>query len=97
MRYEWDEAKSEENLRRRGFDFAQAMRVFEVPTTSDIDARHDYGERRERVTGYVDGRALRVVFTDRVGGDGEVVRRIISARYASRDERARHEEEMAGR
>ena len=44
----------------------------------------DYGEARVRAIGEADGLVLHVVFTDR--GD---VRRIISARLASRKERER--------
>lgn len=35
--FEWDEAKSEANLRRRGFDFAYAVGIFDSPTL-EMDA-----------------------------------------------------------
>jgi len=46
------------------------------------DDRQDYGERRVRAIGEVNGVVLHIVFTDR--GD---VRRIISARVANKRER----------
>lgn len=80
--FEWDEAKSEENLRERGFDFAYAALIFESPTLEWDDMRRDYGERRIRAIGQVDGTILVVVYTWR-----RAARRIISARLANRKER----------
>jgi uncharacterized DUF497 family protein len=86
VRFTWDPAKSEANLRERGFDFAFATLVFERPTLERIDDRHDYGELRVIAIGIADGIPLTVVFTDRVEG-GDVLRRIISARVSNRRER----------
>jgi uncharacterized protein len=80
--FEWDEAKSEANLRERGFDFAYAALIFEGPTLEWDDVRRDYGERRIRAIGQAEGDILFVVYTRR--GDA---RRIISARLANRRER----------
>lgn len=77
----YSEAKSAENLRVLGFDFAYAALVFEGPILEMDDNRKDYGEKRLQVIGQVDD-ILFVVFTWR--GD---VRRIISARLANRRER----------
>jgi uncharacterized DUF497 family protein len=79
---EWDEAKSDANLRERGFDFAYAALIFEGPTLEWEDTRRDYGERRIQAIGRVDEDVLFVVYTWRRG-----VHRIISARLASRRER----------
>ena len=43
MRFEWDHAKSEANLRRRGFDFEFATLIFDGPTLEVEDRRKDYG------------------------------------------------------
>lgn len=86
MRFAWDERKSEENLRRRGFDFAFASLVFEQRTLERTDDRRDYGETRTIAVGLADDVALTVVYTDRAEA-GVVIRRIISARRSSRDER----------
>jgi uncharacterized DUF497 family protein len=87
MKYEWAQDKSDRNFHQRGFDFAYASGVFEGPVHIEEDDRRDYGERRLRATGMVDGIELVVVYTDRIDGKGEFVRRIISARRASRKER----------
>ena len=80
--FEWDEDKSEANLRNRGFDFAYAALVFDGPILEIDDERENYGVRRIQVIGRVDDDVFFVVYTWR--GD---VRRIISARLANRRER----------
>ena len=57
--FEWDEAKSEANLRRRGFDFAHAVGIFDGPTLEMDDDRADYGERRIQAIGRVNKREQR--------------------------------------
>ena len=84
MRPDWDLGKSERNRQERGFGFDFAALVFEGGTIEWPDDRLDYGEARVRAIGEADGLVLHVVFTDR--GD---IRRIISARLASRKERDR--------
>jgi uncharacterized DUF497 family protein len=86
MDFEWDEAKSETCLVRRGFDFAYVVHVFRDPNRLvEIDDRFDYGETRYRVPGRIDGLAFMVVYTPRRG-----VLRIISARRANRKEITRY-------
>jgi uncharacterized DUF497 family protein len=80
--FEWDEEKSAENLRGRGFDFAYTCRIFSGPTLERDDTRGEYGERRIQAIGRVGGDTLFVVYTWR-----GAARRIISARPASRRER----------
>lgn len=46
MRYEWDERKRKVNLRKHGFDFLDAPRVFRGATLTVADDRQDYGEER---------------------------------------------------
>lgn len=87
MRFDWDEAKSDANLDERGFDFAFASLVFESATLEVEDGRKDYGERRVVAIGLADDLHLTVVYTDRQARDGDVIRRIISARRSSRHER----------
>ena len=62
MRFEWDEVKSDTNLRDRGFDFAFASLVFDGPTVEVEDRRADYGERRIVAIGLADGLHLTVVY-----------------------------------
>jgi uncharacterized DUF497 family protein len=87
MAFEWDAAKNRANLTKHGVDFADAVAVFEDPlalTRADPDAR---GEPRFVTLG-VDafGRHLVVVYAER----GAHIR-LISARPASRKERATYE------
>jgi len=51
------------------------------------DTRRDYGESRYAAIGLAEKLHLTVVFTDRHGANGEVSRRIISARRSDRKER----------
>ncbi len=87
MRLDWDQRKSTRNFRERGFDFEFATLIFAGPTLERDDTRRDYGERRVIAIGLAQGIALTVVYTDRAGAGGEVVRRIISARQSNRNER----------
>jgi len=82
MQFEWDAAKSEKNLRDRGFGFERAAAIFSGPVQTALDERRDYGEQRIIAFGEVEGDVLMVVYTDRNN-----VRRIISARYANSKER----------
>ncbi len=92
MEYTWDPAKSDENFRTRGFDFAFAAQVFDGTCVEYLDDRWDYGEVRRVALGRAEGIPLTVVFTDREPHPGHVIRRIISARVSSRKERARYAE-----
>ena len=82
MLFEWDEAKSKRNLLERGFGFDYAAGIFADLTLERRDERRDYGEIRIQAVGRVGEDILFVVYTNR--GD---VRRIISARRATRKER----------
>ncbi len=87
MHFIWDPRKSAANQLLRGFDFEFATLVFDGPTLERDDLRRNHGERRVIAIGMADGLALTVVYTDRAGNDGEIVRRIISARPSNRNER----------
>ena len=90
--FEWDQAKSEENLAKRGFDFAYASRIFDGDVLEWEDTRRDYGETRIAAIGEVDNEIYVVVYTMR----GEVLR-MISARPASRRERNAYRQTFASR
>jgi uncharacterized DUF497 family protein len=87
MEFSWDSAKSEENLRQRGLDFAFASLIFRGPTLEREDRRKDYGEKRVIATGLADDVELTVVYTDRQLPDNRIERRLISARRSNRHER----------
>jgi len=81
--YEWDEAKREANLVKHGVDFMDALEVFADPLRVErVNRRREYAEERREVVGMVRDQMLFVMYTLR----GEV-RRLISARRASRNER----------
>jgi uncharacterized DUF497 family protein len=84
--FEWDPAKSDRTFVERGIDFAFATLIFDGALIERADLRHDYGEERFVATGLAGGQALTVVYTDRMKSDSIVVRRIISAREASKHE-----------
>ena len=82
MLFEWDEPKSQRNVRERGFGFDYAAGIFAGLTLERQDTRRDYGEARTQAIGSVGDDILFVVYTDRSD-----IRHIISARRADRKER----------
>ncbi|HVQ40507.1 MAG TPA: BrnT family toxin [Pyrinomonadaceae bacterium] len=90
MNFEWDEEKNQANIRKHGFDFADAWEVFPGPLVIDLDLRRDYGEARWIGIGLLGSRTVVVTFTLR----GAQAVRIISLRKASRHERKKFEQEI---
>jgi uncharacterized protein len=86
-RFEWDEKKNRQNIKKHGFDFADAEEIFRGVIVADADTREDYGERRWIGLGSIRGRTVQVVFAER---DPEVIR-IISLRKATSRERKEYE------
>jgi len=84
-RYEWDEAKNVENIRKhRGMSLRDGIRVFlDKARVMFEDRRFNYGEKRYMAIGNVGGTISSVCFTHR----GFLKRRLISFRVASRKER----------
>jgi hypothetical protein len=97
MTFSWDPAKSEANVRERGFDFEFASLIFDGPTLEQEDRRQDYRERRVVAIGQAEGVELTVVYTDRRSTAGEPERRIISARRSNRHERRLYQEALENR
>lgn len=90
MDFEWDDAKNRANIGKHGIGFPVAARIFEGFVVSAADERTEYGELREISIGQIGTEiVLTVVHTDR-----NKVRRIISARRASRKERQRYEQAL---
>jgi hypothetical protein len=87
----WDPQKAASNLAKHGISFDEASTVFQDP---DGLGRYDEGHadvepRHQRVGKSVLGRVLLVVYTmRRTDDDKKEEKRIISARQASRKERA---------
>ena len=87
--FEWDPRKAKANAAKHGITFDNAVTVFLDPEPLDgLDLQHLSAESRFRRLGRsADGRVLMVAYTLRRSGDAETIR-IISARRASRRERA---------
>jgi uncharacterized protein len=92
MLFDWDDAKSERNLRERGFDFEYVAHVFNGETEEFVDGREDYGEVRVIAFGVIEGKTYAVVYTQR----GEV-RWIISAFRCKAKELRRWKKRAAAR
>ena len=86
MEVTFDPAKRQVTMEQRGLDFADAAQIFAGRSLTALDDRFDYGEDRYITYGYLDDRAVILVWTPRDAG-----RRIISMRYANDRERAHYE------
>lgn len=78
MQIEFDSAKRQETLEKRGLDMADAAEVFEGDHLTVEDARFAYGEVRNITVGFLAGRMVVLAWTLR----GEACR-IISMRKAN--------------
>jgi uncharacterized DUF497 family protein len=87
--FEWDSRKATSNADKHGVAFDEAATIFlDTNGLDGPDVHHSGRETRFRRLGRsADGRVLMVVYTMRSTADGETIR-IISARRASRRERA---------
>ena len=87
MKFEWDNQKARDNLRRHGIAFEVAAGVFlDANRIEGVDDREDYGEERFFTIGAIDLRIIYVAYTMRGGRI-----RLISARKATKRERERYE------
>ena len=84
MRITYDPAKRTRTIAARGLDFDDAADVFAGVTFETEDARKDYGEQRIICFGYLRGRLVVVVYTQR----GEH-RHVFSMRRANEREKKR--------
>jgi uncharacterized DUF497 family protein len=87
--FEWDPKKASANLTKHGISFEEASTMFGDPNAMDgRDLHHSADERRFlRLGRSALGTVLMVAYTLRSTENGETIR-IISARRASRKERA---------
>ena len=88
LAFEWDPDKAATNLAKHGVSFPEATTVFGDPLSITVpDPRHSHGEARFAIFGMSDrGRLLAVLYTERTDR-----LRLISAREATRHERASYE------
>lgn len=83
MKFEWDPAKNEENIRKHSLDFGDASEVFSGPMLVEIDERFDYGEIRSVGIGFLSDLIVLLIYTEK----GDDIIRIISFRRAIKNER----------
>jgi hypothetical protein len=84
----YDPAKRDWTLKHRGIDFAvDAEKVFSGITVTVADDRFDYGEVRRISAGFLDGRMVVIVWTER-----GTSRHVISMRYCHDKEEKRWRE-----
>jgi uncharacterized protein len=88
VHFEWDEQKNRANIRKHGFDFADAYEIFAAPMLVWLDAGEDYDEERYIGMGFLKEHVVVVVFNER---NSDTVR-IISLRKALKHERLKFEE-----
>ena len=81
VRFEWDEAKRRENLRKHGIDFADLPPLFDGPTVTILDDRVEYEEDRFVTFGLLREHIVAVAHTE----DEQAIR-FISARKATKRE-----------
>ena len=91
----WDAAKAQSNIVKHGVTFAQAATVLLDPLALTVfDAAHSGAEERWFTLGKAfEGKLLAVSHTYQPTGPASAQVRIISAREATRRERAQYENE----
>jgi uncharacterized protein len=92
LNFEWDYDKNEANQQKHKVDFVDAMLIFEGDVLTLEDTRQNYGERRFRSIGLVDGECFVVVHTQRGNST-----RLISAWRGGSDERDNYSSYVIGR
>jgi hypothetical protein len=90
VRYEWDEAKRRTNLWRHGIDFAEVVEAFAGYPVTVEDDRCDYGERRYSTLALYRGRVVSIAHTQT-----DYIIRLISARWATKNEEITYFKEIA--
>jgi uncharacterized DUF497 family protein len=90
LQFVWDRAKAATNLQKHGVDFTEAATAFGDPLSITIpDPAHSESEERWLLVGQTTaGKLVVVAHTER----GDEIR-LISARLATRRERANYEQE----
>ncbi|GHU19520.1 hypothetical protein FACS189475_06870 [Betaproteobacteria bacterium] len=63
MKFTWREPKRQANLKKHGFDFADAKRVFDGPVMTHEDKRQE-GEQRFNSTGFLGTAIVTVCHTE---------------------------------
>ncbi|MBF0236042.1 MAG: BrnT family toxin [Desulfamplus sp.] len=89
MKFEWAPPKAEQNIKKHGISFNEAITVFSDPLSVTFDdPDHSFGEKRYIIIGTSTlGKLLFVSHAERDNGI-----RIISARRVTRKERKSYEQ-----
>ena len=64
MNFTWHEPKRQSNLKKHGFDFADARHVFDGPTFTIEDTRDYDGEQRFNSTGFLENAVVTICHTE---------------------------------
>jgi uncharacterized protein len=68
VRFEWDDQKALENIKKHGVTFGEATEVFYDPNALEgEDVEHSFDEARFFIIGYSTRRLLFVIFAERRG------------------------------
>ena len=89
MRVTFDPAKNARNIAERGLSFESVAEIDWETALSQEDMRRDYGERRVRVCGFIEGRLHAAVITMRGAALHVISFRKANAREVKRYERDR--------
>jgi uncharacterized DUF497 family protein len=89
MKLSWDESKRLRTLFERGLDFADAEFVFGGKRFTLESDQIEHGEARYITVGYLGGRFVVIVWTQR-----DDARRIISMRYGHEQEEEQYKEAL---
>ncbi len=81
MQFTWDEKKRRANILKHGFDFVDAVEVFEGITFTLEDDRFNYGEERFVTLGLLKGTIVVIAHNEK----GDEIR-LISMRKATKHE-----------
>ena len=82
MQFSWDDNKNEQNIQKHGLGFEFAKQLFNNDLLIIPDIRFNYIENRYIGYGFIDGRLMVVVYTERLPD----IIRIISFRKANKRE-----------
>ena len=82
MRFQWDKAKGQKNLKIHGISFAEAVQIFNGPTLETLDTRAGYGEDRWIAIGSINDGTFVVVYIEQEPEDGMTWRCIASSQPA---------------
>ena len=92
MRFEWDNSKNKENIKKHNVSFNDAKEVFDDPLhIAILDERFSYFEERWITLGETNKQKLLVVANLYFDDNDEEVIRIISAREATKHEQRQYE------